>query len=315
MVGTSGRSDSESCASVIGGWRRACLTWILAAAISCIALVSVAVARPTTWRNWSVRAGSSLHHSSLRSAWAHSRRMSSHRARAAIVGGTEVEITSAPWQVVVFGESEGRVELCGGAVLDMNRIVTSAYCAFGPRGTLLSPSAFFVGAGTSNAFEPTATAEARLVSAVRVHPYFQYELGPGGPDDVAVFSLSSALDTSAAIRSIPLVSTGSSRPEATPVGISGFGERNPLSEDNGQLYSLTLSTLYSRECGGEADALFVCASTPTGSPCGSDIGGGLTSVEQTPTLLGVTDLVRCGDGSLSGFANIAAPEILLRPSK
>jgi hypothetical protein len=306
MVGTNGRSDSGRRVWVNG--RRACLTWALAAVISCIAMAAVASPHSTTWSNWS-RANSSATYPSLRAAWTHGRHLNSHRAHAAIVGGAEAEITSSPWQVVVLGRSEGEIELCGGTILDMSRILTSAYCAFGPRGTLLAPSAFFVAAGTSNALELTPTADVSPVSSVRVHPYFQYSLGPGSPDDVAVFGLPASLDTSTSIQSVSLVPTGSSRPEETPVSISGFGERVPLLEGNGQLYSLKLGTVYTRECGGEADALFVCATTSTGSPCGSDIGGGLTSVEPTPTLLGVTDLVRCSNGSLSGFANVAAPEI------
>ncbi len=303
MVGATSSSVGECRMASIGRWPLVGVLYLFTV-ICCCVMASGAVAQTATWHKRSAHP-----HGLLLQSLLHTAKTQRRDAHVAVLGGRETAIESEPWQVVVFGYAEGREELCGGSILDMNHILTAGYCMHGPAGTLLPPSDFFVGAGTSNAFEPNATAEARLVTAVRVHPYFQYSLGPGAPDDVAVLTLSSPLDVSAAIKSIAMASTGSSLSEGSAVGLAGFGERQPIPEENGKLYSLKLSTVYSRECGGEADGLFVCASTSTGSACGSDIGGGLTSIESTPALVGVTDLVHCSSGSLSGFANVVAPEI------
>lgn len=285
------------------------------ALVFCIASLPAALAQSTTWHSWSARPGSSVPLSFLRHVKAQSRRLGDHRAHAAIVGGSEAEIESAPWQVVIFGEFEGLQEICGGSILDTTHILTAGHCAFGPEGTPLSPSAFFVGAGTSNAFEPGATAETRLVAAVRVHPYFNYAFGPGTPDDVAVLTLASSLNASAAVQPIALALTGSSQAEGSSASLTGFGREDPGTRPSGKFYALRFGVQYSRECGGEDDALFVCGSAPGGSACFGDSGGALTNTESTPTLIGVADTVRavsgnpCSDGALNGFVNVAAPEI------
>jgi Trypsin len=217
--------------------------------------------------------------------------------------------------VVVFGEFEELVEICGGSILDTTHIVTAGHCAYGPEGQLLSPSAFFVGAGVSNALHPGPTKEPRLVASIRVHPYFQYAAGPGTPDDVAVFTLSSPLSPSIAVQPISLAPSGSSQPEGASVTATGYGLESLDTELSGELKSLTLGVRYSRECGGEADALFVCASAAGGTACIFDEGGPLTSMQAPSALVGVIDTIEpvagnpCSAGALNGFVNVAAPEI------
>jgi hypothetical protein len=251
----------------------------------------------------------------------HERRGTARRARAAVVGGTLVSIQEVPWQVAVFAEFEVQggkgTLLCGGSILDPSHIVTAAHCAFDPLSEKqLAPTSFDVVAGastiTAKEIKEGATVQARLVEGVRVHPYFEYA-SLEGADDVAVLKLAEPLKVTSAVKPIALTSSSTSPPEGTSITLSGYGEENPITEElNEKLYSISMTVGFSRQCGGEADALLLCASTPAGSACSGDSGGG--AIGGSPhTLMGVIDFgegeQRCGHGSLNGFANLTAPEI------
>jgi Trypsin len=238
----------------------------------------------------------------------------SHRARAAIVGGSPISIEQAPWQVAIIAEiSKTELILCGGSILDATHILTAAHCTFNASATPIPPGNMHVVAGESKiAFKP---GEGRLVKSVRIHPY--YEPGAGFADDVAVLELELAgkLEFTKTIEPIALVEAGVTLPEGTPVNLTGFGDQSEIVGEkkvDGNLYSLGMTLGYSRECGGPADALLVCASTRTGTACHGDSGSGLT---RAASLLGVTDFglvvgeQYCPAGTLDGFANLAAPEI------
>ncbi len=247
------------------------------------------------------------------------------RARTAIVGGGQIPIQQAPWQVEVeaFIPAEEMVLTCGGSILDASHILTAAHCLFNPNTReRIAPEHIFVIAGTSNIFatdveEPTQ--QVRGVARARVHPYFNYAPEPPAPDDVAVLELAPPLTLSSAsgttATAIGLVAAGTSLSEGFQATLTGFGSQAPHEESDGRLYSLVMTLGYSHQCGGEADALYVCASTATGSACHGDSGSGLTVPTPTPTLLGVTDTVQvisgesCRDGAVGGFVNVAAPEI------
>jgi hypothetical protein len=247
------------------------------------------------------------------------------RARAAIVGGGHIAVAQAPWQVEVesFIPAEGIVLECGGSILDATHILTAAHCLFNPQTRApIEPEHIFVIAGTSDidatdVEEPTQ--QVTRAARVRVHPYFDYAAEPEAPDDVAVLELTTPLTLSAAAgttaSAIGLAAAGSTLAEGAQVRLAGFGRQDAGEEPDGLLYSLGMSVAYSRQCGGEADALYVCADAASGSACEGDSGGGLIDPGATSTLVGVVDTVEvlsgesCGDGALAAFANVAAPEI------
>jgi hypothetical protein len=245
------------------------------------------------------------------------------RAQTAIVGGTQASIEQVPWQVAVFAlfEADGKkgALLCGGSILDMSHLLTAAHCAFNPAtGARLSPESFVVVAGasslTSEEIKNGPTVEARFVSGVRVHPDFDYQAGPGTPDDVAVLEVE-PLRASTAVSAIGLPSSTTSPPEGTAVTLSGFGEESASSEEfDEQLHTLGMTLQFSRKCGGETDALFLCASALGGSACFADSGGGVVGGSQA-TLVGMIDIVEvvsdepCERDALNGFVNLAAPEV------
>ena len=247
-------------------------------------------------------------------------RAGSHRAHAAIVGGTSISISQAPWQVIVIGfvsETEGI--LCGGSILNGTEVLTAGHCVYNPITKKVFPAGqILVVAGTADINVVEAEEQASVASGVRVHPYFLYnpEATQSIPDDVAVLKLKTPLVFDASVKPISLTPAGSLLQKGTPVNLTGFGQENPVTKElNGGLYSIGMTLGFSRECGGEADALFLCASTPTGSDCFGDSGSGLTVPGSPTSLAGVTDTVEviegkpCRDGGVGGFANIAAPEI------
>jgi hypothetical protein len=273
---------------------------------------------------WHVVRGRDRHERVLHGRLAHHER-GSGMARVAIVGGSPVSIEQAPWQVALRAEvPDGKEyvleELCGGAILNETHVLTAGHCMFDSTGARVPAEDFVVVAGSSDLADEEPTEEDVLVRGIRVHPYYSYKptstRSLPDEDDVAVVELSKPLSFTPAVQSIALASEGSLTQEDTTVSLTGFGEQSVTPEElNGGLYSIGMTLAFSTSCGGEADALFLCASTPAGSLCSGDSGGGLIIPGSTPSLIGVTDTVQvisgepCRDGALGGFANIAAPEI------
>lgn len=241
-----------------------------------------------------------------------------HGAREAIVGGSRTSAEQFPWQVAVLTETN----LCGGVVVGLGEILTAAHCAVDPEtGAALAAKEVLVVAGGSSRSEKEGvdpSVQERIAGAVRVHPYFDYAAGPGTSDDVAVIDVSEPLLETASVKPVKALATVLPPAEGTPALVSGFGEQSvEPSELNGNLYALNTTVGFSRECGREerANALFVCASTPSGTTCLGDSGGALVSGSPA-SLIGVVDTVRivggrtCVDGAVDGFANVTAPEIL-----
>lgn len=246
------------------------------------------------------------------------------RARAAIVGGTPISVERAPWQVTVeasYKTTGGTSDsiLCGGSIIDTSHILTAAHCVFiAPPGERIPPSDFVVIAGTSNLKTHESTEQDVAVAGVRVHPYYKYDPGSGhiNPDDVAMLELAEPLVPGADVQPIALPPLGVYPSEGTALQFTGFGAQNASPQElNGQLYSLDMSLGSSESCGGENNAVILCASGPSGSPCSGDSGSALTTAVSSPVLLGVENdglIVEghdCVDGDRNSYANVVAPEI------
>jgi hypothetical protein len=224
----------------------------------------------------------------------------------------------------VFKTAKGSTNsiLCGGSIIDASHILTAAHCVFAaPPDERIPPNDFIVIAGTANLKSHEAEERAVAVSGVRVHPYYTYDPDSGhvNPDDVAMLELAEPLVFGPVVRSIPLAPLGVYPAEGTVFGFTGFGQESSSPEElNGALYSLSMSLGSTEECGedkGENNAVLLCASSPSGSPCSGDSGSGLTTAESSPALIGVMNdgaVVGgrgCTAGASNSFANLAAPEI------
>jgi hypothetical protein len=304
-----------------GRWTDLYRLGVFAALVTLVLVVacgSAASARSNRYR-WPVAhpvySPASLSHAGRRAARL---RAPSLRARVAVVGGSQIAIAQAPWQVEVFIEfKSGKTIGCGGAILDSLHVVTAAHCTFDlETGERLAPSAFVVVGGTAHMtaeeIKSNPAVQARFVSTVRVHPMFEFSRGPGTSDDVAALTLKEPLSLDASVQGIQVAA-------ATPgveagVKLTGFGRQDPGKESNRFLYSLAMTTRYSGRCGEEADAVFICASTTGGSGCNGDGGSGLT-IGAPAELVGLLDTIevvsgeKCRPGANNGFVNLTAPEI------
>jgi Trypsin len=247
-------------------------------------------------------------------------------AHVAIVGGRQISIEEAPWQVAVVALAPVQTSgmevtvpiLCGGAILSEREVLTSAECVFNPFSEAverLAPEKLRVVAGSSEFKAAEAEAKGLHVSGVRTHPYYEPEASLPRPDDVAVLTLEKPLSLGPTENAVGLLRAGSVLSEAAGVTLTGYGEQSFPAEPTGQLDSLGMTLVFPRSCGGEADALFLCASAPGGAPCFGDYGGGLTLPTSPATLAGVMEVTAvlektlCRPGALAALANLAAPEI------
>jgi len=233
----------------------------------------------------------------------------------AVVGGMQISITQAPWAVAVTAiVSAEKVNHCSGSILNETEVLTAAHCVYDEAGNRIAPASIYIQAGVSDFKAPEAEEQLIRVKEVRVHPYYVRIPGAtqANPDDVAVLELEKPITLGARAEPIAPTPVGSSPSEGSGVDIAGFGEEDPLTEElNGTLNLIGMNIVPSETCGGEADALFVCARAPDGSVCFGDSGSGLTVPGSPATLTGVTNTVedKCANGALAGFANVSAPEI------
>lgn len=146
----------------------------------------------------------------------------SHRARVAIVGGSEIAITQAPWQVLVIAllpETEEAL-LCGGSILNAAEVLTAGHCVYNPNTRARIPAdQIGVLAGTADFAVVETEEQFSPASEVRVHPYYVYNPAATttAPDDVAVLKLEKSLTLKSTAESIAPVTAGSLPQEGAAV--------------------------------------------------------------------------------------------------
>jgi elastase-2 len=238
-----------------------------------------------------------------------------------IIGGSAIQVQSAPWTVFIRQTQKGATFSCTGSILDSLHVLTAAHCMYDDNGVLASITTLTVRAGISNITTPLGSdsEQDRTVSSFRQHPGYPDD-GTVSADDVAILALNQPLDLSGlAVKAVALPGPGFTYPAGAQTTVAGFGRESPSGSPDGSLNSLSLTVDDQGNCGGrptelitDNDAVMFCAIPASGATCNGDSGAGLvTTATATPVLVGVLDAgpVGCGAGWAS-FAYLGAPEIL-----
>lgn len=234
-----------------------------------------------------------------------------------IVGGTTIPIAQAPWQVYLRGGTSSGYFWCGGSILNATTILTAAHCAVDVNeGQPVSNRGMEVVAGTTSYDLSPSTRQNALVTGKRIHPYYD-AVGPTATTgDLAVLTISPALNLSTPeVRAIalpaPWTPTTSAPPVPAQLSVSGWG----LTEDGGTttdglLRAVTTAPSDPDLCSsGFENAIAICARSGLGSSCQGDSGGPLVATGATPVLVGVvSNGARCGAGTDDFYVSLLAPE-------
>lgn len=207
-----------------------------------------------------------------------------------IVGGTPVPIAQAPWQVSI---SAGGT-LCGGALINIDWVVTAAHCVAG-----VSPASLAVYSGIDQ-LSQRSTENRSSVSNIVIHPDWN---GTIFRADIALLQLSAPLTLTERIQLIALPSSvdpATWPAQGTQAVISGWGATSFNGTVSNQLNAATVSILAGptgNSCGsygGSFQAIDdICAGVPSGGvdTCQGDSGGPLVVTDGgVPLLAGVTSV-------------------------
>ncbi|XP_016967465.1 trypsin alpha-like [Drosophila biarmipes] len=138
-----------------------------------------------------------------------------------IIGGKEIEIEQAPWQVSL--QIQGKHK-CGGSIYSKDIIITAAHCFFTKDGKRLEAEDFKVRAGTAMSNSGGIVVE---VAAIRAHEVFKMSKFKY---DIGLMRLSEPLEFTNKVQPIPLAEWNP--PRGSPAFSSGWGasfvENNPF---------------------------------------------------------------------------------------
>jgi secreted trypsin-like serine protease len=205
-----------------------------------------------------------------------------------IVGGSPIDITAAPWQVLLRINNATQ---CGGAIINDSWILTAAHCMNG-----IGPSQVeaYVGLTDQNRLSRDQQVQ---VSQVIVNPGWNSSTYA---NDLALIGLSAPIVPSASVQpvSLPLVQDASAWPALGEQGtISGWGTTTVSGSSSAILRAATVQILSSptdSKCGEYGTSFtpgnHVCAGLPQGGvdACQGDSGGPLTvGFNGAPVLAGI----------------------------
>ncbi|KAJ0171767.1 hypothetical protein K1T71_012530 [Dendrolimus kikuchii] len=186
-----------------------------------------------------------------------------------IVGGENIEITEAPYQVSI--QYRGR-HTCGGAIVDTNIIVTAAHCIFGTQAFN-----YQVRAGSSFSQRDGLMS---LVSDMIWHPGFNYATMD---NDVAILWLATPLTFNGVVAPIEMFQAGEEVTDGDITVVTGWGH---ISEGGGyptMLQRVLVPKVNEAVCDFAYQPMYritprmLCAGTPAGGKdaCQGDSGGPL----------------------------------------
>ena len=214
-----------------------------------------------------------------------------------IVGGSEAQPGSAPWQVSLQWGFMSFQHFCGGSIINSQWIVTAGHCVL----AVPSYGDFVVKSGKHSLKTVENSEQVIKVARSFVHPQYS---GDVAPYDIALLKLSKPLKMSNAVRAVSLPRAGS-LPSGTAT-LTGWGStsrtNNPIMPDRLQIAKLPLIDLAT--CKRSVESLTgpsplhetnVCTGPLSGgySACSGDSGGPLVLNNE---LIGIVSwgIVPCG---------------------
>eukprot|EP00095_Tigriopus_kingsejongensis_P002678 maker-scaffold1259_size52279-snap-gene-0.10 protein:Tk02678 transcript:maker-scaffold1259_size52279-snap-gene-0.10-mRNA-1 annotation:"anionic trypsin-1 precursor" len=190
-----------------------------------------------------------------------------------IVGGTEVEPNSIPYQVSLQYPGID-FHFCGGAIYDESTVITAAHCCAGQ-----SPSDLRVNAGEHSLSNSDGTEQLRDVSKIIGHE----DYGTPGQfsNDVCLLKLSKPLDLNGKVDAAKLPSQGDEYDSNTKIVVSGWGTLSAGGSSPDTLYSVTVPFVEDSVCDDNyfletIDDSMICAGEEGVDSCQGDSGGPLT---------------------------------------
>eukprot|EP00095_Tigriopus_kingsejongensis_P010976 maker-scaffold270_size230592-snap-gene-1.27 protein:Tk10976 transcript:maker-scaffold270_size230592-snap-gene-1.27-mRNA-1 annotation:"trypsin-like serine proteinase 1" len=189
-----------------------------------------------------------------------------------IVGGSEVEPNSIPYQVSL--QTSG-FHFCGGAVYDEMTVITAAHCCRGDQ-----PGDFQVIAGEHNLRKDEGNEQTREVTEIIMHETY------GDPtthsNDICLLKLDVALDFNGLVDAAPMPTQGQDDyDENTKIVVSGWGTLKPGGSSPDELYSVVVPFVNDDDCrisyGADAiDDSMICSGEEGVDSCQGDSGGPMT---------------------------------------
>jgi secreted trypsin-like serine protease len=220
-----------------------------------------------------------------------------------IIGGSPIEITSAPWQVLL--RINGTTQ-CGGAIIADTWLLTAAHCMSGVGAAQVEA---YVGVTDQNRLTRDHLAQ---VTQVIVNPNWSSSTYSS---DLALLGLATPLAFSPSVQAValPLVQDANAWPASgEQATISGWGSTTPSGASSAILRAATVQILTApsdAKCGEYGSSYVpgnhVCAGMPQGGvdACQGDSGGPLTiAYNGTPTLAGIVSSGSgCADPKFPGL--------------
>ncbi|XP_017110916.1 trypsin beta-like [Drosophila elegans] len=192
-----------------------------------------------------------------------------------IIGGQNIEIEQAPWQVSL--QVNGRHH-SGGSIYSKDIIITAAHCRFNQKRRRLEAKDFLIRVGSSLKNSKGTLVK---VAAIRSHENFDFKTNVF--NDIAVMRLSKPLKFTSKVQSIPLAERNPA--PGTVAMVSGWGATSVLPSRNGYpvlSYPINLQAVHNHIRNWNYCSIFVtmsenniCAGTFGQSACFGDSGGPL----------------------------------------
>ena len=240
-----------------------------------------------------------------------------------VVGGTEIPVTDAPWQVgIAYGDEPDAyaAQFCGGVIVDALHVITAAHCldAEPPWGAAEPGNTRDVIAGMTDLSGPTGLPAQRVqIATWGGMPQFDLSANVPGPYDAALATLSQPLDFSQpGVRPAVLVGAGQLTPPGTALRVSGWGDTTGGGDYPEALHAADLFAVSDADCqatyGSDLDpTTMLCAIAPGKDSCAGDSGGPLTLTDGT--LIGLVSWGPdpCADpsGDAGVYTELAQPTI------